>query len=416
MTTRRAEDLSSSSRRAGRLATLACSLVSFVLPYLLPSARRQVVLTSFHGRGFRGTPRKLFERMVADQRLAPVWLSTEPEIVARLQRDFGPRSAALCHSPTGVLALARARVIVLSHGITDLPWLHLHAKATVLQAFHGLPTKRGEYLADRLSLAERFTLWRRFHRIDRFLSSSEFVSRLYGARFGLRPEAFVELGYPAYDELFDPRPTLSDKLATLWAGLPEHQHLVLYAPTFRKKATTRFFPFEDFSPAVLVDFLETTGTVVLLRPHPNDRLAVEPLLGLSPRLVLVDDRTVEDATALLPFVHSVVTDYSAIYLEGLLLDLPCVFLPYDRGQYERGLAFDYDLMTPGPKVASFADFVAALRESWETPDHYRIERGFVRRLFFASADGGSTLRMVDWLCRHLGVPASAPKPAPGSGS
>ena len=57
-----------------------------------------------------------------------------------------------------------------------------------------------------------------------------------------------------------------------------------------------------------------------------------------------------------------------------------IFLPYDRQKYldGRGMNFDYDDVTPGPKPATFAQFLKALcpeNDSWKS------ERDRVNRLF-----------------------------------
>lgn len=46
---------------------------SALLPYARAWPGRKVVLTSFHGHGYRGNPRILFEAMVDDGVLDPVW-------------------------------------------------------------------------------------------------------------------------------------------------------------------------------------------------------------------------------------------------------------------------------------------------------------------------------------------------------
>ena len=67
---------------------------------------------------------------------------------------------------------------------------------------------------------------------------------------------------------------------------------------------------------------------------------------------------VEEVFQLLPSVDCIITDYSSIYLEGLLRDIPVVFLPYDAATYERGHAFPPVEVRPGPEPSTQADFSA----------------------------------------------------------
>jgi CDP-glycerol glycerophosphotransferase len=382
---------------------LAAGAASLVLPHCTRARAGRIVLTSFHGRGYRGNPRALFERLVGDVRLDPVWLSTEPRIVAQVRDRFGPHRAHLTHSAAGVVALATARAVVLSHGITDLPFLRLPRRAERLQSWHGLPTKRGELMPEpgrRVTAWRRLQIRRRFGPFTAFVSSSPLVTSIYAERFGLAPEVFLETGYPVYDTLCTPRAITLDT-AALWPTAPEHQRLVLYAPTFRKRERTRLFPFPDADLPAFARFLEETRALCCLRPHPNERIDLTPLLAISPRFVVADDRRLEDAQALTAAADAIVTDYRGIFLESLLPDTPCIFVPYDLARYERGIPWDYDRHTPGPKVASQAELVAALRAAFDAPETHQADRARVRDAFFAQPDGRATDRLVDWIAARL---------------
>jgi CDP-glycerol glycerophosphotransferase (TagB/SpsB family) len=384
-----------------KIATAA--VASVVLPHCTRARPGRIVLTSFHGRGYRGNPRVLFERLVELERFDPVWLSTDARIVDRVRRQFGPRRAHLTHSTSGVFALATARAVILSHGITDFPWLRLPRRAERVQSWHGLPTKRGELMPQpgrRVTAWTRLQIRRRFGPFTAFVSSSPLVTSIYAERFGLPPQVFIESGYPAYDSLCTSSPTGLDTRA-LWPDAPDHEHLVLYAPTFRKREPTRLFPFPDADLATFAGFLDETRALCCLRPHPNERIDLAPYLASSPRFVVADDRRLEDIQALTAAASAIVTDYSGVFIEGLLADVPCVFVPYDLPRYERGIPWDYPTYTPGPSVDTQAGLIDALHDAFETPETNRAERARVRDVFFSTRDGRATDRLVQWLSTRL---------------
>ena len=382
------------------LARLLAGAASAVLPAVTRVESDRVVLTSFHGRGYRGNPRALFEHLLETDRLDPIWLATDPAIVARVRAAHGPNRAHHVHSARGLRALASARAVVISHGTSDLPGVHIPRRALLIQSWHGLPTKRGELTADHVDWRTRFDVWRRFEPIDRFLSTSPYVSGLYGPRFGLPPERFLDLGYPAYDALSQADAPMLDSAAA-FPDAPAHRRLIVYAPTFRKQTMTRFFPFDDLEDTALADFLEEVDALVCLRPHPNDRVDLGRWRAMSPRIVAGDHGGIEDSQALLRRADLVVTDYSGIFLEGLLAGAPPMFVPYDRDHYERGFPYDYDANTPGPKVVTAAAFFAEARALLEGTDVYADRRAAVRTRFFAHTDGRATERLADWLVAHL---------------
>ena len=72
-----------------------------------------------------------------------------------------------------------------------------------------------------------------------------------------------------------------------------------------------------------------------------------------------------DADPLLPLTDILVTDYSGIYFEFLLLDRPVVFFAFDYEKYvsqDRELYFPYGEVTPGPKAKNLRELMGYLAE------------------------------------------------------
>lgn len=104
-----------------------------------------------------------------------------------------------------------------------------------------------------------------------------------------------------------------------------------------------------------------------------------------------------DIYPLLALSDLLITDYSSIYLDYLLLDKPIVFFPYDEAEYidgERSLLLDYSEVTPGPKVYT----QQALEEEvcqilLHQQDDNVQGRQQLRKSFFKYQDGQSTQRL-----------------------
>ena len=78
-----------------------------------------------------------------------------------------------------------------------------------------------------------------------------------------------------------------------------------------------------------------------------------------------------------------ITDYSSIYIDYLLTDKPLMFLPYDRERYldGRGMNFEYDEVTPGPKPETMKDFIREIRSLISGEDSWKSERDRVNLKF-----------------------------------
>ncbi|TVR17280.1 MAG: hypothetical protein EA391_05320 [Balneolaceae bacterium] len=379
----------------------AAGLYSILLPSLIKQNPRKIVLTSFHGDGYRGNTKILFEKLVNHPELQAVWLSRNKSIVNELKKSYGEKYAALTHSSHGLKEIASASVLLFTHGTSDFPFVKLPRRAFKIQTYHGLPTKRGEYMRPksdkRPGYFHRLILNYRFSSINCFLSTSPFVSDIFSKRFNLPDEVLAETGFPAYDLLINSKSNKS-LIRKLWPDVPEFEIVILYSPTFRKLSNTRWFPFDDFEQKKFRAFLEKKKALLLFRAHPNENFSLDNFTELGPRCLNAGQNHVEDIYELLLTTDVILTDYSSIYLEGLLRDIPSIFIPYDFETYERGFPFDYKKLTPGDKVDSLAELMNALQVIFsDKENYYQKERAQVKDLFFADKSGRATDNVINLL-------------------
>jgi len=384
------------SRRTPYLLQWAYGAVSIFFHLFYRKQPGLVVLTAFHGDGYRGNTRVLFESLLEHPTLKAVWLSRSPALVKRLSERFGKAVVCRTHSLAGLKMIARADVILLTHGTSDYPFIFLPRRALIIQTYHGLPTKRGEYLRPASEtppgFLHRAILRYRFKPIDVFLSSSPAVSELFTRRFNLEPTQLAETGFPAYDQLLgSEQQPLPEVLQTNGIAI---RKVILYAPTYRRRARTRWFPFPDQDIDAIAAMLEREQALLCLRPHPNDRFSLQRFTRVSNRIMDAGQHAVEEVFQLLPSVDCIITDYSSIYLEGLLRDIPVVFLPYDAATYERGHAFPPVEVRPGPEPSTQADFLQDVKNALHRKDGFDEERKRVRELFFSMQDGRATRNVV----------------------
>ena len=98
--------------------------------------------------------------------------------------------------------------------------------------------------------------------------------------------------------------------------------------------------------------LEANRGVLYCKLHPGDRAGLPDLSQLSCIRILPSNA---DPYPLLRHTHALISDYSSIFFDYLLLDRPLVFYPYDLEAYRtrsRGLYDDYHHVTPGPKAST----------------------------------------------------------------
>jgi CDP-glycerol glycerophosphotransferase len=105
----------------------------------------------------------------------------------------------------------------------------------------------------------------------------------------------------------------------------------------------------------------------------------------------------KDAAALLRLSDLLISDYSSIFFDYLLLDKPIVFFPYDYEKYcsrDRSFLFDYEEYTPGAKCGDQETlFRTVLTELAAPSEVWARKRQELRARSFTALDGDASLRL-----------------------
>ena len=91
-----------------------------------------------------------------------------------------------------------------------------------------------------------------------------------------------------------------------------------------------------------------------------------------------------------------ITDYSSVYFDYLLLDRPLIFVPVDLEEYieTRGLLLEpYDAWTPGPKCLDQAHLEREIVRNLTHPEAYTQERKALSRIVHRYRDGNASDRV-----------------------
>lgn len=402
-------------RRALRelLLAIASRLLFTPLTWLVPRCPRQVVVIGREGGKFLDNAKYFFCWLEKNRPTgaAPAFVSEYPE-VCRLLRQSGVERVYGYPGLAATWRLLRAGCIVFdSADVVESGRLGMLAGATLIQIWHGAPLKEIELplhqrRLSRLSPPKRLVLELFKTVTGRFLRSHLQVSTsAYFTREAFAPcfnsHRIVESGYPRNDVLVDApdypadlvRLNTDQEAAThLRQARAEGKRTLLYAPTFRMD---RHSPFDQgwIDLQKLSDFAQEKQLLVALKLHPvlqNRRIAADypGILDIAPS---------SDVYPLLADIDLLVTDYSSIFFDFLLLDRPIVFYPYDFEAYtrdDRRLLFDYDTMTPGPKAYSAEQLMECIAATLRGDESvWRDARARVRALTFDAPAGGAAARL-----------------------
>ncbi len=324
---------------AGKLLRIPLYLAGRLATSLIPRSRGDWVFGCVAG--------------VADGALA-LWQQSDRPRRVWLVADAAAEADAAAHSiPTvrrdsirGFWATARARVVVVTHGLGDVN-RYAVGGAFIVQLWHGIPFKRigldAPVTTDggawaRLPGMRRLlaTLYRRTQRQIRLMpAASHLVRGRLESAFGLDDGVVRALGEPRVDVLSAGSPS-ERRIAALTSlgrlvGDLGTSRVVLYAPTWRDGAVDPAVPDAAIWRG-LVEALEATDAVLLVRSHPLGAGDYAPPTATD-RVRLLGSDLVADVTPLLPAVDVLITDYSSLAYDIGLVPAATLFLAPDVSTY-----------------------------------------------------------------------------------
>lgn len=352
---------------------LAC-IETFIelIDYLVPKDDRIIIFGSNGGEYSSGSPRALYEYI----------RSNDSNYVILYYLPF-KKEAGLFNKIKYCFIFApvffKAKFLVSSHPPSDFfPFLSWSTKKFFINTWHGIPLK-GMFFMDRsVSRMELIRILKLNKRTSVFIVSSSLEGFLMTLCFRINPVKIFPSGHPRNDILL--KKNRACRLPILLPNLPTYRKVILYCPTYRRGKGVKFFPFPDFDIQEFEKFLEDNKIIILLRSHPYDKAVT---VFSSKRIILFDYNICNDVNEILPEVDILVTDYSSIYFDYLLLNRPCIFVPYDLEEYKKtvGLLLDYDVFAAGPKVLTYKRFVESIKEILEGIDPYSNKRSRLKTIF-----------------------------------
>lgn len=344
--------------------------------------------------------------------ICAVWLSGDARLVEHLQRlGF---CAHLRRSLSGLWIAARAGYHFTSSYASDSNE-YLTRGAVLVSLWHGIPLKRIEFDIQQGPLRALFhqpTAWQRhiaqaylFRRPDYLLSTSPWVSsELLAPAFRVPTVQCLDLGYPRDDVLAadesaamehirrystQPAIALADEVRSRGGDF------CLYLPTWRDHEPN-FMTHVAAHLQVLNAALAQRDVLLVIKLHINTPAPAITGIGALSHLRLLP--STEDIYPWLRLAARLITDYSSVAYDYLLLDRPLVIFAPDESAYVSNSRSFYPLMQEivlGPRVSDGAALADALfddaRQLAFAPARQRA-----RDRLFAYPAGGAARRICDW--------------------
>lgn len=292
---------------------------------------------------------------------------------------FGPSVHSVRRlSLVGLTRYLTAELVLYTHGLYGDP--APAPRQVMVNLWHGDGIKANTLAARR---------HRSLHPSTYVVGSTTLLTEQKARDFHLPPESVMVTGNPRTDQFF----ALPDPGTLQRLGLDDARPFVVWLPTFRRAGPTGVLDgwadLADVPGAPLneqigagIRALIDSGLVVVVKAHPLDAEA-----RAVPGSLVLNDEDLTDAGSslyqLLGRSAGLITDYSSVWTDYLLLDRPIGFFIPDKAQYlrSRGL-YPADVLDwlPGPELTTgesfqeFARLVSSRGDDWAEARRAAAER------------------------------------------
>ena len=163
------------------------------------------------------------------------------------------------------------------------------------------------------------------------------------------------------------------------------------------------FNYSDYDVEKIDEFLEENNIYIVTKVHfEGNKLYKQEDFKLSKRIIFLNTEIMNEHLCttyhIMDVFDGLITDYSSIYVDYLLLNKPIIFSCPDIEKYkeDRGfIVYDPTLLMPGAIVKTQAQLLKNLSLIIENHDTYKDKRKEMMPFFHNHLDGNSSKRLLE---------------------
>jgi CDP-glycerol glycerophosphotransferase len=304
------------------------------------------------------------------------------------------------NSLRGIYYFVTSKYIFYTHGLFNgiIP----NSRQIIINLWHGMPLKKVGLLENgSRGMVASFTY---------VVATSELYKKVLMNVFGVNEKEVLVFGSPRTDEM----KIRTEIICKLGIDKTHYEKIILWAPTYRNgvrgdirkdgKSYETGLPLltseniKDFD-----DLLRKMNNLCIIKVHEMEDVDKNIFINCT-NIVCVDngnlERLQEEFYPLLGEADILITDYSSIYIDYLLLDRPIGFILDDISQYKetRGFIFqNVEDYMPGEKIYNYCEFKRFISDISNGIDKYSKDRKRINSKVNKYNDFNSTKRLLDFL-------------------
>lgn len=350
-------------------------------------------------KGFYGNNRHLFEYMNKTASVKAQYYTNQKDVINK----YANLPMLKSYNIINLFKLINTNVVVTDHGI---PWyVGVFAfRAKKVQLWHGNGMKKIGKLFYKKGLLSNIRLF-----LSSLVGTNQkfqyvYYTSLYAYKHrkgAFRHDEYKFNGQPRNDIMFENTKESKRVFYEIIGDSNLNKKVIIYTPTWRDEKN-------DFNSFKNVDFLKLDGylkshnLLLVVKFHPYE---TETFPHEYNNIITIKSNV--DVYDILQYTSAMITDYSSIYFDYLLLDKPIIFFPFDKEDYlnnQRDIVYNYEDITPGKQVFNTDELIEEIDNILvKEQDNYIKDRKRVRDLFYKYQDNKSRERASNDILELMGI-------------
>ncbi|MFC7393005.1 CDP-glycerol glycerophosphotransferase family protein [Scopulibacillus cellulosilyticus] len=388
-------------RRFLKLIIQVILLPIYLLGKLIPKRRDLVIFGSSRGEYYSDNSKYLYEFILKnDVGFCYYWLTKNKNLAL----NFKGKNFVYIYSLKGLCLMLRANIAIITHQLNDL-FPPLLGGTKIIQLWHGTPLKEIGFLSDGWKERKRwenkmililFKLfpYLQYNKCDYLITSTSSIKDIMANSFKIEPKRIKVLGQPRNDIFFS-----NNKINSSYFLKFKNKKIYSWLPTHRARTNIKIINLlkdYNFNIKEYDNFLNKNNCILIIKPHFTEIVDLSVTLKGTKNIFIYEEA---DPYPLLVETDVLITDYSSVYFDYLLLNRPIIFTPFDIELYQSkitGFNFNYYEVTPGPKCTDWIEVLKQLKEI-QFYDNYFEDRLRVSKVFNNYFDNNNSKRIIDFI-------------------
>lgn len=370
---------------------------------MIPKNKNQILLGSRDGQFVDNTKYFFLYLLKKKTPLNFIWITKNKELFQKFKKLNFP--VVYLYSLEGFITILKSNIILVNQLVNDASFfIILPGNFNIVNLWHGTPFKRitvsdmkhQNFIENRIKRIMKKVYHQQFKCA---ISASDITTSRLKEAFDTTKE-FPILGYPRNDVFLNTDLIFENYKDTL--GLNNYSKIYLYCPTLRDAKSKK--PFSNSFLATLNQYLLEKNSIFLIKWHPYEKN--EYTMDNFSHIFDITKK-INDLQELLPLIDILITDYSSVSYDFILLNKPIIFYPYDYDDYikkSRSLYGNYFEEFPGPFVKNEDDLfkeLLSIETFFKNSNEYNSKYNKFKMKFNHFIDDKSCERVYEYLIKII---------------